>query len=94
LMPNPKSGTVTKDVAKAVELAKAGKVEVRVDESGIVHLGIGKVSFGVDKLLPNAQAVLVAIKGAKPGSIKGNYVISIHATTTMGPSIRVASSEL
>lgn len=94
LMPNPKSGTVTKDVAKAVELAKAGKVEARVDESGIVHLGIGKVSFGVDKLLPNAQAVFAAIKGAKPGSIKGNYVISIHATTTMGPSIRVASSEL
>lgn len=94
LMPNPKSGTVTKDVAKAIEQAKAGKVEVRVDESGIVHLGIGKVSFGADKLLQNTQAVFAAIKAAKPGSIKGNYVLSIYITTTMGPSIKVAASEL
>lgn len=94
LMPNPKSGTVTKDVAKAVEQAKAGKVELRVDETGIIHLGIGKVSFGSDKLLSNAQAVLTAVKSAKPSTIKGNYVVSMFATTTMGPSIRISSSEL
>lgn len=94
LMPNPKSGTVTKDVAKAIEQSKAGKVELRVDESGIVHLSIGKVSFGDDKLMQNAQAVFTALKSAKPSSIKGNYVVSIYASTTMGPSIKIASSEL
>jgi large subunit ribosomal protein L1 len=94
LMPNPKSGTVTKDVAKAVSQAKAGKVEIRVDDTGIVHLGIGKVSFGVDKLLENAQAVFATLKSAKPSSLKGNYVISIYTSTTMGPSIKVLSSEL
>jgi large subunit ribosomal protein L1 len=94
LMPNPKSGTVTKDVTKAIEQAKAGKVELRVDGTGIVHLGIGKVSFGKENLLKNAQAVFSALKSAKPSSLKGNYVMSIHATTTMGPSIKIASSEL
>lgn len=94
LMPNPKSGTVTKDVAKAVQQAKAGKVEIRVDETGIAHLGIGKVSFGADKLMQNTQAVFSALKSAKPASIKGNYVVSIHVSTTMGPSIRVLTSEL
>lgn len=94
LMPNPKSGTVTPDVAKAVEQAKAGKVEVRVDESGIVHLGVGKVSFGADKLYENVQAVFAALKGAKPGSVKGSYVVSIFTTTTMGPSIRIGANEL
>lgn len=94
LMPNPKSGTVTKDVAKAVEQAKAGKVEARVDETGIVHLGIGKVSFGVDKLNQNAQAVFSALKAAKPASVKGTYVVSIFVTSSMGPSIRVAANEL
>ncbi len=94
LMPNPKSGTVTKDVAKAVEQAKAGKVELRVDETGIVHLGIGKVSFGTEKLLENAQAVFSALKGAKPSSIKGTYVNSIFATSSMGPSIKINPSEM
>lgn len=94
LMPNPKSGTVTKDVAKAVEQARAGKVEFRVDESGIVHLGVGKVSFGTDKLLENVEAVFLSLKAAKPSSIKGNYVNSIFVSTTMGPSIRVLASEL
>lgn len=94
LMPNPKSGTVTKDVAKAVEQAKAGKVEARVDETGIVHLGVGKVSFGTEKILQNVQAVFSTLKSAKPASIKGNYVVSIHVTTTMGPSIKVLNSEL
>jgi large subunit ribosomal protein L1 len=94
LMPNPKSGTVTKDVAKAVEQAKAGKVELRVDETGIVHLGIGKVSFGTDKLLDNAQAVFTSLKSAKPSGIKGSYVTSIYTTTSMGPSIKIAASEI
>ena len=94
LMPNPKSGTVTKDVTKAIEQAKAGKVEFRVDETGIVHLGAGKVSFGADKLFQNVQAVFASLKAAKPNSIKGNYVNTIYFTTTMGPSIKVMPSEL
>jgi large subunit ribosomal protein L1 len=94
LMPNPKSGTVTKDVVKAVEQARAGKVEFRVDENGIVHLGIGKVSFGADKLMQNLQAVFASLKSAKPSSIKGNYVQTIYVTTSMGPSIKVFASEL
>lgn len=94
LMPNPKSGTVTTDVAKAVSEAKAGRVEYRVDSTGIVHLGFGKVSFGKDRLLENAQAVLANIKGNKPASVKGSYVKAIHITTTMGPSITVETSAL
>jgi large subunit ribosomal protein L1 len=93
LMPNPKSGTVTTDVEKAVSEAKAGRVEYRVDSTGIVHLGIGKVSFGADKLMQNAQAVLASVKAVKPASVKGSYVKAIHASTSMGPSIRVAVSE-
>lgn len=94
LMPNPKSGTVSNDVAKAVTEAKAGRVEFRVDSTGIVHLGIGKVSFGKDKLEQNARAVLNSIKAAKPASIKGTYVNAIHVTTSMGPSISVAPTEV
>ncbi len=94
LMPSPKSGTVTPDVAKAVSEAKAGRVEYRVDSTGIVHLGIGKVSFGADKLDQNAKAVLTSIRGAKPASIKGNYVQSIYVTSSMGPSVKVLSSEI
>jgi len=93
LMPNPKSGTVTQDVAKAVSEAKAGRVEYRVDSTGIVHLSVGKVSFGGAKLHDNALAVLTSIKNAKPASVKGNYVKAIHVTTTMGPSITVSSNE-
>lgn len=94
LMPNPKSGTVTTDVDKAVAQAKAGRVEYRVDSTGIVHLGIGKVSFGSSKLLENAQTVLASVKAAKPSSIKGNYVRNITISTTMGPGIKVAITEL
>lgn len=94
LMPSPKSGTVTADVVKAVSEAKAGRVEYRVDSTGIVHLGIGKVSFGVEKLQENAKAVLGSIRSAKPASVKGNYVQSIYITTSMGPSVKVATSEL
>lgn len=94
LMPNPKSGTVTTDVAKAVSEAKAGRVEYRVDSTGIVHVGVGKVSFGATKISDNVRAIFASIKGNKPASLKGNYVKSIHITTTMGPSVKVESSEL
>ncbi len=94
LMPNPKSGTVTKDVAKAVQEAKAGRVEFRVDSTGIVHIGIGKVSFGAAKLSQNASAVTTNLRAAKPASVKGTYVKSVFVTTSMGPSIRVMSSEV
>lgn len=92
LMPNPKSGTVTTDLNKAVAEAKAGRVEYRVDSTGIIHLGIGKVSFGTDKLLSNALAVLASLRSNKPSSIKGNYIKAVHVTTTMGPSITVDST--
>jgi len=94
LMPNPKSGTVTTDVVQAVTEAKAGRVEYRVDSTGIVHLGVGKVSFGKDKLEQNVRAVFASIKGNKPNSVKGNYVKAIHIATAMGPSITVDVSEL
>jgi large subunit ribosomal protein L1 len=89
LMPNPKSGTVTNDIAKAVQEAKAGKVEYRVDQAGIVHLGLGKVSFGDQKIGQNAEAAISSIKTAKPASLKGAYIKSAYLTTTMGPSVRV-----
>jgi large subunit ribosomal protein L1 len=89
LMPNPKSGTVTTDVTKAVAEAKAGRVEYRVDGTGIIHMGVGKVSFGKDKLLQNVQAITASVKANKPASVKGSYVKAIHITTTMGPSINV-----
>ena len=89
LMPNPKAGTVTTDVEKAVKEAKAGKVEYRVDKQAIVHIGVGKVSFGVDKLLTNAEAFFDSLKGQKPNSLKGTYVKSVYITTTMGPSIQI-----
>ena len=89
LMPNPKAGTVTADVEKAVKEAKAGKVEYRVDKQAIVHIGIGKVSFGADKLLENANAFLASLKSQKPASLKGSYVKSVFITPTMGPSIAV-----
>jgi large subunit ribosomal protein L1 len=93
LMPNPKSGTVTTDTAKAVAEAKAGRVEYRVDSTGIVHVGIGKVSFGAKKIEDNARALLASIKSNKPSSVKSNYVKAIHLATTMGPGIAVAPSE-
>lgn len=94
LMPNPKSGTVTTDVVKAISDAKAGRVEFRVDSTGIVHLGVGKVSFGTDKILTNIKAVFSSLKAAKPSSIKGNYVKSLYITTSMGPSVQIENSEL
>ena len=89
LMPNPKAGTVTMDIEKAVKEAKAGKVEYRVDKQSIIHIGLGKVSFGADKLLENANVFFDSLKAQKPASLKGNYVKSVYITTTMGPSIAV-----
>lgn len=89
LMPNPKSGTVTNDTGAAAKEAKAGKVEYRVDQAGIVHLAIGKVSFGADRLAQNAEAVLSSVKSARPATLKGIYLKSAFVSTTMGPSIRV-----
>ncbi|HEV2403643.1 MAG TPA: 50S ribosomal protein L1 [Candidatus Saccharimonadales bacterium] len=93
LMPNPKSGTVTTDVAKAIHEAKSGRIEYRVDSSGIVHVSIGKVSFGKDKLLDNARALLASIKSNKPASVKSNYLKTAHVATAMGPSIRFEPNE-
>jgi len=89
LMPNPKTGTVSADVAKAVKEAKAGKVEYRVDKQGIVHLGVGKLGFESTKLAENIQAVLKVIKEAKPAGLKGEYVLSVTVAPTMGPGVRL-----
>jgi large subunit ribosomal protein L1 len=89
LMPNPKLGTVTFDVGKAVSELKAGKIEYRVDKAGIVHLPFGKASFGPEKLLANASAALASIMKAKPASAKGNYIVSVAVSSTMGPGIKV-----
>jgi large subunit ribosomal protein L1 len=89
LMPNPKVGTVTMDVAKAVREVKAGKVEFRVEKAGIVQVPIGKRSFGAEKLRDNAHALLASLVRAKPAAAKGNYLLSIAVSTTMGPSVRV-----
>ncbi len=89
LMPNPKSGTVTMDVTKAISEIKSGKVEYRLDKTNIIHLGFGKVSFGADKLLENYETVMEAIIKAKPAAAKGQYVKSVAITTTMGPSIYI-----
>jgi len=89
LMPNPKSGTVATDVAKAVTEAKAGKVEYRVDKQAIVHLSIGKVSFGATKLAENAKAFFDSLQAQKPASLKGGYVKSTSISTTQGPGIKV-----
>ncbi|MBR0460889.1 50S ribosomal protein L1 [Candidatus Saccharibacteria bacterium] len=89
LMPNPKAGTVTTDIEKAVKEAKAGKVEYRVDKQSIVHIGLGKTSFKPQQLLENAEAFLESLKNQKPASLKGTYVKSVYLTTTMGPSIQI-----
>ena len=91
LMPNPKTGTVTFDVAKAIREIKAGKVEYRVDKTGIIHAGVGKLSFGVEKLAENAQALMDAVLKAKPSAAKGKYIKAIHMASTMGPSITVTA---
>ena len=90
LMPNPKTGTVTFDVTKAIKEIKAGKVEYRVDKTGIIHAGVGKISFGVQKLSENARALIDAVNKAKPPAAKGKYVKAIHMASTMGPSVTVS----
>lgn len=92
LMPNPKSGTVATDVAKAVTEAKAGKVEYRVDKQSIVHLGIGKVSFGADKLLQNANVFFESLIAQKPATVKSAYVKTISVSSTQGPGIKVENT--
>ena len=92
LMPNPKSGTVTMDVAKAVAEVKAGKVEYRLDKTAIIHCPIGKKSFGTEKLMENFNALMEAIVKAKPAAAKGQYIKSVTLTSTMGPGVKVAYS--
>jgi large subunit ribosomal protein L1 len=94
LMPNPKSGTVATNVAKAVKEAKGGRVEYRVDKQGIVHLSVGKVSFGGDKLADNAKAFFDSLNSVKPTTLKSSYIRTINVTTTMGPGIKVDGSSL
>ena len=89
LMPNPKAGTVTADIEKAVKESKAGKIEYRVDKQAIVHLGLGKTNFTEAQLLENATAFLDSLKSMKPASLKGQYIKSIFVSSTMGPSIAV-----
>ncbi len=89
LMPNPKSGTVTMDVAKAVQEVKAGKVEYRLDKTAIIHCPIGKKSFGSDKIVENFNALMDAIAKAKPAASKGQYIKSVTLTSTMGPGVKV-----
>ena len=89
LMPNPKTGTVTTDIAKAVKEIKAGKVEFRVDKTGIVHAPIGKASFATDKLVANAHALVDSVVKAKPSAAKGKYLKSVTVSSTMGPGVRI-----
>lgn len=89
LMPNPKSGTVTMDLTKAIKDIKAGKVEYRLDKTAIIHCPIGKVSFGKEKLQENLQVLMDAINKAKPAAAKGTYLKSVYLSNTMGPSVRV-----
>ncbi|MFZ1243383.1 MAG: 50S ribosomal protein L1 [Candidatus Saccharimonas sp.] len=93
LMPNPKSGTVATDVTKAVTEAKAGKVEYRVDKQATIHLSIGKVSFGPEKLIENAKVFFASLQSQKPASLKGIFIKSIAIATTMGPGIKVENNQ-
>jgi large subunit ribosomal protein L1 len=94
LMPNPKTGTVTFDVTKAIEEIKAGKVEYRAEKAGIIHAPIGKVSFEDDKLVENFLAVFDLIQKAKPAASKGVYMKSVNITTTMGPAVKVDTQSI
>ena len=93
LMPNPKAGTVTPDIAKAVKEAKAGKIEYRLDKTNIIHCPIGKVSFGADKLGENFDTLMEAIVKAKPAAAKGQYIRSVAVVSTMGPSVRISPAK-
>ena len=89
LMPNPKTGTVTFDVARAIQEIKAGKVEFRVDKTSIIHVPVGKISFSADQLKDNASAIINAVRKAKPAAAKGKYVRSIYISSTMSPSVQI-----
>lgn len=93
LMPNPKAGTVTPDIAKAIKEAKAGKIEYRLDKTNIIHCPIGKVSFGTEKLAENLETLMGAIVKAKPAAAKGQYIKSCAVTSTMGPSVRLNTNK-
>jgi len=94
LMPNPKSGTVTQDVGKAVKEVKAGRIEFRVEKAGIVHAGVGKISFDEDKLVDNVNAFLSNILKIKPSTVKGQYIQSITLSSTMGPGFMINKAEM
>lgn len=94
LMPNPKAGTVTMDVTKAIEDIKAGKIEYRLDKTNIIHVPVGKVSFGPEKIKENFQTLMSAVVKAKPAAAKGTYLKSVVLTTTMGPSIKVNAAKI
>ena len=94
LMPNPKTGTVTFDVAKAIQEIKAGKVEFRVDKTAIIHVPVGKLSFSAEQLKDNASAIINAVRKAKPPAAKGKYVRSIYVSSTMSPSVNIDSTVL
>lgn len=94
LMPNPKSGTVTPDVAKAVKEVKAGKIEFRVDKAGIVHASVGKANFETEKLVENIHAFLGAVVRLKPSTAKGTYIKSIHLSSTMGPGVEIDRNQV
>src|ERR671910_1000497 len=94
LMPNPKTGTVTLDIGKAVKEIKAGKLEFRVDKAGIIHVPGGQASFGAEQLIDNAKAVLLSVLRAKPASAKGNYVRGVTLSTTMGPGVKIDLSQV
>ena len=93
-MPNPKAGTVTPDIAKAIKEAKAGKIEYRLDKTNIIHCPIGKVSFGTDKLMENFDALLGAINKAKPAAAKGQYIRSCVVSSTMGVGVKINPSKV
>jgi large subunit ribosomal protein L1 len=94
LMPNPKSGTVTQDVVKAVKEVKAGKIEFRVEKAGIVHTSLGKMNFEADKLVENTNAFLNTIVKLKPSSAKGQYIKSVFLSSTMGPGLQISKDEI
>jgi large subunit ribosomal protein L1 len=94
LMPNPKSGTVTFDVAKAIQEIKAGKVEYRLDKTNIIHVPVGKKSFGTEKLVDNLKSIMDAIVKAKPAAAKGKYLRSVTVASTMGPGVKINPSKL
>lgn len=94
LMPTPKAGTVTTDVAKAVQEMKAGKIEFKLDRHGVINVGVGKVSFSGEKLVENISALLHAVMRAKPASAKGHYLKAMHLSSTMGPGLKIDASDL